>query len=371
MFGGPRTGKTQWLAGRVLDAPGAVLVTSHPHRPATSCARRCAGERGPVFVFNAVGLAGLRVDDHVRPADRLRRSGGRDRAGHGHARRHLAERPGRGIGSSGTPRPAASWPRCCTPPRSGTSGCATCSAGWPTRSGPQREVPVLLRRAAEPAFEQDAMQFVKTNDRTRTSITSTIMPALGWLDQPRRRGRRRARATGRRSTSPSCSRSRATVFLLGAEETQAAPLVCALTGHIAREARRLAALQPGGPARPAADAGAGRGRADLPGAVGVVDGGHGRARGDDPGRVPVPGAAAGPVGGARRGDDPEQHRRGDGVRRHPRPRRPAVLVHPDRRARRAGPDHRPARPGRLPHGAAGAGAGAGADREPARPGRCC
>jgi hypothetical protein len=40
--------------------------------------------------------------------------------------------------------------------------------------------------------------------------------------------------------------SRATVFLLGAEETQAAPLVCALTGHIAREARRLAALQPSG-----------------------------------------------------------------------------------------------------------------------------
>ena len=36
------------------------------------------------------------------------------------------------------------------------------------------------------------------------------------------------------------------MFLLGGEETQAAPLVCALTGHIAREARRLAALQPGG-----------------------------------------------------------------------------------------------------------------------------
>ena len=36
------------------------------------------------------------------------------------------------------------------------------------------------------------------------------------------------------------------MFLLGAEETQAAPLVCALTGHIAREARRLAAPRPGG-----------------------------------------------------------------------------------------------------------------------------
>ena len=28
MFGGPRTGKTGYLAGRVIDAPGAVLVTS-------------------------------------------------------------------------------------------------------------------------------------------------------------------------------------------------------------------------------------------------------------------------------------------------------------------------------------------------------
>ena len=28
VFGGPRSGKTGWLAGRVLDSPGAVLVTS-------------------------------------------------------------------------------------------------------------------------------------------------------------------------------------------------------------------------------------------------------------------------------------------------------------------------------------------------------
>ena len=36
------------------------------------------------------------------------------------------------------------------------------------------------------------------------------------------------------------------MYLLGGEEHQAAPLVCALTGHIAREARRLAAFCPGG-----------------------------------------------------------------------------------------------------------------------------
>jgi type IV secretory pathway TraG/TraD family ATPase VirD4 len=127
--------------------------------------------------------------------------------------------------------------------------------GWvadPERA--QREVPVLLRRAADPAFEQDALQFVQTNERTRTSITSTIMPALGWLTSPA------AAAAAERMTWDSWPggelgegfdvarllEMKATVFLLGAEETQAAPLVCALTGHIAREARRLAALQPGG-----------------------------------------------------------------------------------------------------------------------------
>src|SRR4029077_3045605 len=83
------------------------------------------------------------------------------------------------------------------------------------------------------------------NDRTRSSITSTIMPALGWLTSP-------AAAAAAQPGPLDCFdvaqllRLRATVFLLGAEETQAAPLVCALTGHIAREARRLAVTRPGG-----------------------------------------------------------------------------------------------------------------------------
>ena len=116
--------------------------------------------------------------------------------------------------------------------------------GWvadPELAG--REVPVLLRRAADPAFEQDAMQFVKTNDRTRTSITSTIMPALGWLTSPAAAAAAEAGDDGSSFDVAELLQARATVFLLGAEETQAAPLVCALTGHIAREARRLAALE--------------------------------------------------------------------------------------------------------------------------------
>jgi len=39
----------------------------------------------------------------------------------------------------------------------------------------------LLRRGPEPAYESDALQFLTTNERTRSSICATIMPALGWL----------------------------------------------------------------------------------------------------------------------------------------------------------------------------------------------
>jgi type IV secretory pathway TraG/TraD family ATPase VirD4 len=243
VFGGPRTGKTQWLAGRVLDAPGALLVTSTRTDLYDLCAP-LRKRRGPVFVFNAVGLADrpstITFDpltgctDPVvaveRAADLLAatRTGGRSGGGDrefwdAQARRvlaallHAAALGGRHM------RDVLGW------------------VADPDRA--QREVPVLLRRAADAAFAQDAAQFLTTNDRTRTSITSTIMPALGWLTSPAAAA---AAEPGHPFDVARLLAERATVFLLGAEETQAAPLVCALTGHLAREARRLAALQPGG-----------------------------------------------------------------------------------------------------------------------------
>jgi type IV secretory pathway TraG/TraD family ATPase VirD4 len=106
----------------------------------------------------------------------------------------------------------------------------------------KREVTNLLRLSADPAFGQDLSQFLSTNDRTRTSITSTIMPALGWLTSPAAS----AAAKPGRFDVQDLLASRATLYLLGAEESHAAPLICALTGHIAREARRLAAREPSG-----------------------------------------------------------------------------------------------------------------------------
>ena len=69
VFGGPRTGKTGWMAGRVIDHPGAALVTSTRTDLLSLC--------GP-FRARAGPGAGVqrrrprrdRVDDHLRPADR-------------------------------------------------------------------------------------------------------------------------------------------------------------------------------------------------------------------------------------------------------------------------------------------------------------
>jgi type IV secretion system protein VirD4 len=116
------------------------------------------------------------------------------------------------------------------------------------------EVQRYLRMSRQESIRVDALQFVTTNDRTRTSITSTIMPALGWLNDPH------AAAAAGQSGQPAPTlvdgEVRVTeragfdvaellaccgaVYMLGAEDSQVAPLVCALTGHIARTARQLA-----------------------------------------------------------------------------------------------------------------------------------
>src|SRR4051794_13065879 len=242
VFGGPRTGKTQWLAGRVLDAPGAVLVTSTRTDLLDLCGP-LRQARGPVFVFNAVGLAdvastvtfdplsgcGDAVVAIERATDMLAattRSQGRGGSGDrefwdAQARRvlaallHAAALGGRHM------RDVQGW------------------VADPERA--QREVPVLLRRAADPAFEQDALQFVATNERTRTSITSTIMPALGWLTSPAAAAAAEPDGTTFNAGHGGVDvaelrRTRTTGVLLRAAENHAAPPGCAPARHIAPEA---------------------------------------------------------------------------------------------------------------------------------------
>ncbi|MBC3190929.1 type IV secretory system conjugative DNA transfer family protein [Pseudonocardia sp. C8] len=241
VVGGPRTGKTGWLAGRVLDHPGAALVTSTRTDLLELCAALRRQGRGPVFVFNPAGLGDRAstitfdpltgchnpVTATERATDMLAAvtsgSGGDREFWDGQARRVLAALlHAAALGG----KPIADV------------------LGWvadPDAAG--REVPALLRRSGVTAFEQDAMQFLTTNERTRSSTTSSVMPALGWLTHPAAAA---AAEPGRGFDVGQLLEERATVFLLGAEEAQTAPLVCALTGHIARQARRLAATRPGG-----------------------------------------------------------------------------------------------------------------------------
>jgi type IV secretory pathway TraG/TraD family ATPase VirD4 len=121
--------------------------------------------------------------------------------------------------------------------------------GWVADPGSaEQDVLSYLRRSPEPSCVEDARQFLDTNDRTRSSITTTIMPALGWLADPGAWASTQPRSDGSRVQLDIAEliELRGTVFLIGAEEAQTAPLVTALTGYIAREARRLAALCPSG-----------------------------------------------------------------------------------------------------------------------------
>ncbi|GAA2566181.1 hypothetical protein GCM10010210_47040 [Pseudonocardia hydrocarbonoxydans] len=242
IFGGPRTGKTGWIAGRILDAAGAVLVTSTRTDLLELCGPLRAA-KGPVSVFNPVGLAGhpstitfdplTGCQDPVTAGERAsdlvaavtRAGGGGEREfWNSQARRLLTTLlHAAALGDGTTIEDVGRW--------------------LGTESDMQREVPPLLRRSPVKAFEQDLGQFLGTNPNTRTSISSTVAPALNWLNHP---AAVEASARGVGFDVAELLRSRATVFLLGGEETQTAPLVCALTGHIAREARRLAALSPKG-----------------------------------------------------------------------------------------------------------------------------
>ncbi|WP_158634444.1 type IV secretory system conjugative DNA transfer family protein [Amycolatopsis sp. WAC 01375] len=240
-LGGPRSGKTGELACRILDAPGAVIATS-TRTDLIELTAQLREQHGPVFVFNPSGLGKLDSTIAFDPlagcanpvtatyrASDLLPDGGSDEREHwvSQARRALAALMHAAALGGLDMVDVQSWVA--------------------DPDGSADEVLRLLRRSPEPAFETTARQFLSTNDRTRSSITTTIMPALGWLIDPTAR----AAATGGAFDVAELLDKRGTVYMLGAEEGHTAPLVAALTAHIAREARRIASESAGGRLDPA------------------------------------------------------------------------------------------------------------------------
>jgi type IV secretion system protein VirD4 len=240
-IGGPRTGKTGELCGRILDAPGAVIATS-TRTDLIEITGPCRSRRGPVHVFNPSGVGGLastitfdplsgcenpatatsRATDLLAATSAPGGTGGDREYWAGQARRVLAALMHAAALGQASMRDVLAW------------------VADPDRAAAQ--VQQFLRRSPQPAYESDAAQFLDTNDRTRSSICATIMPALGWLTDATAAT---AAAAGDFNVADLLD-TRGTVYMLGADDGQVAPLVTALTGHIAREARRIAGTCPGG-----------------------------------------------------------------------------------------------------------------------------
>jgi type IV secretion system protein VirD4 len=249
--GGPRIGKTGELAGRILDAPGAVIATS-TRTDLIGLTAACRARLGPVYVFNPSGVAGAvssvtfdplagcadPATATYRAADLL---AGTSSPGSGGDREFWTDQARRVLAAL---LHAAAL---------GTVTMHDVLAWIAAPDDAAAEIQQYLRRSTQPAYVSDAQQFLETNDRTRSSICATIMPALGWLSDAT------ATTAAGITTSPAGPAGGAagldvetllaecgTVYMLGAEDARTAPLVTAFTGHVAREARRLAGLMPGG-----------------------------------------------------------------------------------------------------------------------------
>ncbi|GAA3144726.1 hypothetical protein GCM10010530_75450 [Kribbella aluminosa] len=236
---GPRAGKTGLVMGHLLDAPGAAIVTS-TKTDVLDITRGLRGQRGPVWVFDPDGLT---EDGSTITFDPLTGctdpSVAMDRAS------DLLD----GVGAKSDD--AEHWLNLAR--QALTALMHAAALGGYTMADVQRWVAhpdtgkddVLweLRVADAVGFEQQATQFFMNNERTRSSISTTIMPALSWLSVPAA-----AAAAAPGGVAFDVARLLAetgTVYLLGAEDKKTAPLVTALTAHIARQARAIAVRSTG------------------------------------------------------------------------------------------------------------------------------
>lgn len=238
--GAPRSGKTGYVAARIIDAPGAVISTSTriDLHQATSLLR--GKDERPIYIYNPAGLGGkaMRSTLAYNPlagcqdprraaetaADMIPESHGEAAKWDDLARRTLA-----------TLLHAAA-----------VGGLAiTVLTDWvsdPGNDDIQSEIMNALRRSPDPAHLDQAKQFLGTNPNTRSSITSSIMPALSWLASPEAVS---ALSGGVALDVERIIDDRATIYLLGRHETHTAALLGALTGRIVRDGRMLASQRGG------------------------------------------------------------------------------------------------------------------------------
>ncbi len=170
IIGGPRKGKTQLLAGQVIDAPGAVIVTSTRTDLLDQTAPLRAA-KGPVYVFNPVGLGDrpstvtfdplTGCTDPVTAAERATDmlAAGEGYGGRSGDREFWDDQGRRNLAALLHAAALAGDLR------------VDAVQGWLSDlEGNAAQIVGLLRtRSPEPAFEASVKQFIATNERTRSS----------------------------------------------------------------------------------------------------------------------------------------------------------------------------------------------------------
>jgi type IV secretion system protein VirD4 len=243
-IGGPRTGKTLSLACHALDAPGALITTS-TRLDLAELVHGARLKRGAVHVFNPAGLGGVpstlrwRVlagcEDYTtaarRATDLIPQSTGEGERWDTQARRILALLLNAAALSGLSMRDVVRW----TDDISETT---------------QHEVLQALLSGGPGGRDRAAAMraFWATNDRTRTSITTTMSVPLAWMsdDRARELGDADAGDPSLIDITELIGRGQ-TLHLIGHEDhTALSPLIGALVAEIAHAARRLASAQPGG-----------------------------------------------------------------------------------------------------------------------------
>ncbi|WP_433291529.1 type IV secretory system conjugative DNA transfer family protein [Pseudonocardia sp. CA-142604] len=238
IVGGPRKGKSALLGGLVLDAPGSVLTTSTRLDVLGDTQDLRRAKRRTIHIYNPGGLGGLPSTvtfDPIRgcedSTEAIRRAGDMIPENGSSERRHW----------DGLARDVLAVLMHAAALKGGSM--LDVQAWMANPDGTEDEVRALLSRSLSwEALEQSFNQYVTANLDTRSSITTTMRPALAWL----------AFTPAWESTQGSpldveqmIRSGRVDLHALGRREAGTAPLVAAFVGYVARVARNIAADQGG------------------------------------------------------------------------------------------------------------------------------
>lgn len=237
--GGLGTGKSGALATWIDDAPGMVVATSTATDLLDST-YRVRSRLGPVLVFNPTEIGGRPTTLTFNPLMGCENP--------------MTARYRAGDLLAGLPTPGHDGEYWINEARAKLTvflhaaalGNATMWDVHSWLSNPSATADEVLRHLVKSPqslpMTETAIQYFELSDRARGSVASTILQALEWMHDPRVD----AVTQTNNLHVEALLEQRATVHLLGAKETHTTPLATALTAHIAREARRIATMQPKG-----------------------------------------------------------------------------------------------------------------------------